>query len=293
MLNTLFYNILKVVFKIFGILSLPSLHRLGAAIGWLIYCCTPKSAKIIKNNIATSGLAQNPQQFKQILNANISETGKSIFETIGIWQKKEGEILPLVQQVYGWQTVKDALLRGKGIIFLTPHLGCFEITSIYYGSKHPITVLYRPPKLKFLHQFIVHGRTRTGVTLAEANANGVRKLMQALKRNEAVGILPDQIPAAGEGEWADFFGRPAYTMTLASKLAEKTGATVIMAFGERLYNGAGYDIHITKVELIATTQLLNAAIEQQIAQKPSQYLWRYDRYKQRRHAMLKQKAINR
>ena len=283
MLNFIF----KTIFKTFGILSLPSLHRLGATLGWIIYYCSPKSAATIKYNIKTSGLAKDTRQFKQILNANILESGKAVLETIGIWQKKEADILPLVKQVHGWEIVKDALQRGKGIIFLTPHLGCFEITSIYYGSKHPITVLYRAPKLKLLRQFILQGRTRTGVTLAEANASGVRKLMQALKRNEAIGILPDQIPAAGEGEWADFFGKPAYTMTLASKLAEKTGATVIMAFGERLENGAGYAIHITQLESIANTGLLNKAIEQQIALKPAQYLWRYDRYKQRRHAMGK------
>ena len=114
--------------------------------------------------------------------------------------------------------------------------------------------------------------------------------MQALKKGEAIGILPDQIPAAGEGEWADFFGKPAYTMTLASRLAEKTGATVIMAFGERLADGQGYRIHLTKVESIATPDLLNQAIEQQIKQKPEQYLWRYNRYKTRRHAMQKNDA---
>ena len=293
MLNFISNFTFKTIFKAFGILSLPSLHRLGAALGWLIYWCTPKSAVTIKKNIEISGLAKNAQQFKQILNTNIAESGKAVLETIGIWQKKEAALLPLVKQVYGWEIVKNALQRGKGIIFLTPHLGCFEIAPIFYGSKHPITVLYRPPKLKFLHQFIVQGRTRTGITLAQADASGVRKLMQALKRNEAIGILPDQIPAAGEGEWADFFGRPAYTMTLASKLAEKTGATVIMAFAERLKNGEGYDIHITKLESIVTAQLLNTSVEQQIALMPCQYLWRYDRYKQRRHAMKKlDKIIN-
>ncbi len=177
--------------------------------------------------------------------------------------------------------------KKKGIIFLTPHLGCFEITSIFYGAKHPITVLFRAPKLTFLLPLITKGRTRTGVSLAEANASGVRKLMQALKRGEAIGILPDQIPKAGEGEWADFFGKPAYTMSLASKLAEKTGATVIMAFGERLENGAGYHIHLNKVDSIATPTLLNAAIEKQIAQKPEQYLWQYNRWKARKHALKK------
>ena len=278
---------LKLFFKCFAILSLPTLHKLGATLGWIIYFYSLKSAKIMKENIRNSSLANSNQTFKHILHVNIAETGKSILETLGIWQKNETELLPLIKQVHHWYLVKDALQLGKGLIFLTPHLGCFEITSIYYGSKHPITVLYRAPKQAWLMPLIEAGRTRTGVILAEANASGVRKLMQALKRGDAIGILPDQIPAEGEGEWADFFGLPAYTMTLASKLAEKTGATVIMAYGERLPDGAGYDIHLKKIESIATPALLNKAIEAQIAQKPSQYLWRYNRFKQRRHAMNK------
>ena len=268
------------------------LHGLGSCLGTLLFHCMPQAKKRVITHISQSQLATNSQEVSKMARESFIELGKAIFETPMIWQKNEADLLPLVQQVNGWNIVKDALKTGKGIIFLTPHLGCFEITSIYYGNKHPITVLYRPPKLKWLENLILKGRKRTGVTLAEANAGGVRKLMQALKRNEAIGILPDQIPAAGEGEWADFFGKPAYTMTLASKLAEKTGATVIMAFGERLANGAGFDIHITRLESIATTTLLNNAIEQQIAIKPTQYLWRYDRYKQRRHAMEKQEAPN-
>lgn len=224
------------------------------------------------------------------LNINAEESGKSLLETLAIWQKSDAELLDLVKQIHGWQHVESALNAKKGIIFLTPHMGCFEITSIYYGAKHPITILYRPPKLKWLQSLMNIGRARPGVTLAEANTQGVRKLMQALKRGEAIGILPDQIPAEGEGEWADFFGKPAYTMTLASRLAVKTGATVMMAFGERLADGQGYEIHLTQVESIATPRLLNQAIEQQITQNPAQYLWQYNRYKARRHAMQKADA---
>lgn len=278
---------LKLFFKCCAILSLPALHKLGALLGWVIYFCSPQAAKMMKSNLTVSGLTKNDDHFSSILHANIAETGKSIVETFGIWQKKEDALLALVKSVHGLGIVKDALQLGRGIIFLTPHLGCFEITSIYYGSKHPITVLYRPPKIKWLESLILKGRTRTGVTLAEANSGGVRKLMQALKRGEAVGILPDQIPSAGEGEWADFFGKPAYTMTLASKLAEKTGATVIMAYGERLAGGSGYAIHLSKCKSIATPSLLNKAIETQIAYNPTQYLWRYNRYKQRRHTIVK------
>ncbi len=275
---------LSIIFKPFSYLPLRILHSLGAALGGLLFYCMLQAKKRAIANITQSQLAINPTDIKEIARKSFAELGKAIFETPMIWQKKEADLLCLVQQIHGWEIVKKALQTGKGIIFLTPHLGCFEITSIFYGNLHPITVLYRPPKLKWLEALILRGRARTGVTLATADTKGVRKLMLALKRGEAIGILPDQIPAAGEGEWADFFGKPAYTMSLASKLAEKTGATVIMGFGERLENGAGYALHLNKVDSIATPTLLNKAIEQQITQKPSQYLWSYNRYKVRRHS---------
>ena len=276
---------LKLFAKLLAQFSLPTIHRLGGSLGHLIHFFTPANSKVQRANLLQSELVNS--NLDEVLKQNIAENGRGLLETLAIWQKPEAELSALVKNVYGWHIVDAALKLGKGIIFLTPHLGCFEITSIYYGSKNPITVLFRPPKLKWLAGLMDAGRSRTGVVLAEANASGVRKLMQALKRGEAIGILPDQIPKAGEGEWADFFGKPAYTMTLAGKLAEKTNATVIMAFGERLTNGAGYNIHLTQVESIATASLLNKAIEAQVAKIPSQYLWRYDRYKQRRYALAK------
>ncbi len=268
-------------------LPLPIIHKLGKALGWLIHWCTPASAHIQRQNLTQSSLCADQARFKQVIQANIGETGKAILETLAIWQWPQDKVVALVKSCHNWHLVKDALARGKGLIFLTPHLGCFEITSIYYASKHPITVLFRPPKKTWISALIDSGRSKGLVKLAPASMQGVRALMQALKKGETVGILPDQIPAAGEGEWADFFGKPAFTMTLASKLAEKTGATVIMAYGERLANGEGYEIHLTKLDSIATPALLNQAIERQIAQKPEQYLWRYNRYKARRHAVSK------
>lgn len=273
--------------KIISCLPLPVIHRLGKALGWLIHACTPSSARIQRKNLIQSGLFSNEKELKKAIHTNISESGKAILETLAIWQWPQPQALQLVKSCENWHLVTEALNKGKGLIFLTPHLGCFEITSIYYASHHPITVLFRPPKKSWLSPLIDTGRVKGQVKLAPANAQGVRALMQALKKGEAIGILPDQIPSAGEGEWADFFGKPAYTMTLAGKLAEKTGATVIMAFGERLTEGQGYRIHLTKVASIATPDLLNQAIEHQIKQKPEQYLWSYNRHKTRRHAMQK------
>jgi Kdo2-lipid IVA lauroyltransferase/acyltransferase len=283
---------LKLITKTIAHLPLKSVHRLGAFLGQLLHKLSSKTAKLRFDNLKQTGIFTNSGDLKHCLEKNIKETGKAALETFFIWGKNSKEIEALVRKANHWECIETALAKGKGIIFLTPHMGCFEITSRYYALYYPITVLYRAPKQQWLTPLIIEGRAQNNITLAEANASGVRKLMQALKRGEAIGILPDQIPAEGEGEWADFFGRPAYTMTLASKLAEKTGATVIMAFGERLPNGQGYELHLTKVDSIATPALLNQAIERQIIQKPSQYLWQYNRYKARRHALQKTNAPN-
>jgi KDO2-lipid IV(A) lauroyltransferase len=280
----------KLLLKPLTLLSLPALHRIGTLIGYIMYALMPESKKNIKENIRQSGLLASNQDINSFIKSNLLESGKSYLESLAIWQKKDNTTLKWVKQCKNWHLAEEALSKKKGIIFLTPHMGCFEITSKFYGAQRPITVLFRRPKMRWLHALTESGRTNQNINLAPANMLGVRLLIQALKRGEAIGILPDQIPGKGEGEWAPFFGKPAYTMSLASKLAEKTGAAVIMAFGERLPNGEGFNIHLTQLEngSIATPTLLNKAIEHQIKQNPSQYLWAYPRYKVRARLLKKQ-----
>ena len=277
------YKILVLMLKLLAKLPLCVVHFLGSAVGWINYLLYQKYANLIYQNLKLSQLTKNEGSFKKTLSLNISETGKAFLETFAIWFKDYSKLKHWYQGCTGWEHVESALAKGKGIIFLTPHLGCFEITSLYYGHFHPITVLFRPPRQSWLMPLINQGRQRGNVSLAPANAQGVKLLLQALKRGEAIGILPDQAPHEGEGEWAPFFDRPAYTMTLASKLAEKSGAQVLMAFGERLENGRGYHIHIKPISDcgINTPTLLNQEIEKAIAQCPAQYMWIYDRYKVR------------
>jgi KDO2-lipid IV(A) lauroyltransferase len=271
------------ILRLLSKLPLRAIHGLGIGLGWLAVLSHVKHMRLIKQNLTSSQLCKTERAFKETLRKNIGETGKAFLETFAIWFKDYGTIKKLYQDCSGWTHVEKALKNKRGIIFLTPHLGCFEITSLYYGQFHPITVLFRPPRQSWLMPLIYEGRQRGQVSLAPANQQGVKQLLQALKRGEAIGILPDQAPHEGEGEWAPFFERPAYTMTLASKLAAKSGAQVLMAFGERLSNGRGYHIHIWPVEQggINTPELLNQEIEKAIAQCPSQYMWVYDRYKVR------------
>lgn len=117
---------------------------------------------------------------------------------------------------------------------------------------------------------------------------GVRALIKALRAGETIGILPDQVPAQGDGVWVDFFGRPAYTMTLAAKLAHVSSAPVILVAAFRLPHGAGYQLQFTPLDgplakdETQAAQQINQALEALIRQQPAQYLWSYNRYKQPR-----------
>jgi Kdo2-lipid IVA lauroyltransferase/acyltransferase len=266
-------------------LPLGWLHRLGALLGWLVYFASPRYAARLRENLEKSGVCIGPAGCRRLLRQAIAEAGKSGIELLAVWLRPEQEALQLMRQCHGWEHVEAALARGKGIIFLTPHLGCFEITSLYYAARHPITVLYRPPKLRWLQPLLEIGRRRGQVTLAPTDMSGVKALLKALKRGEAAGILPDQTPGNGEGVWAQFFGRPAYTMTLAARLARSTDAAVILVYAERLPHGEGFDLWLEPLPIglpeqpAAAARFINAAIEMLIRKQPAQYLWSYNRYK--------------
>jgi KDO2-lipid IV(A) lauroyltransferase len=181
--------------------------------------------------------------------------------------------------------------RGKTLVLLTPHMGSFEVTAQYASRHTPITVLYRAPKMGFLEPLMREGRERPNIRLATADLRGVRQIFAALKRGEPLGMLPDQVPGQGEGEWADFFGQPAYTMTLAAKIAARPEVACFLAYAKRLPRGAGYDLFIRplteKRDGESATRRLNRAVEELVRECPGQYLWGYNRYKTPRGAKPK------
>ena len=270
---------LPVLMRWFARMPLAGLHFFGAVLGWLVYMMSPTYARHCRENLLASGLCRDRLAYRRNLHAVIAETGKSVTELCKVWFGSDADIGRLVSCA-DWGVVETAQRAGKGIIFLTPHLGCFEISALYTAQRLPLTVLYRPPKHAALEGIMHAGRARGLMRLAPASLKGVRLLYKALHRGEAIGMLPDQAPGMGEGEWADFFGRPAYTMTLVTRLQETTGAAVIMAFAERLPRGGGYRLHFTA---IAADPLhpaaLNRAVEDIVRTCPAQYLWGYNRYK--------------
>lgn len=275
-------SLVRWMFSALARLSLRALHSAGGALGVLIYLLDGRYANRLYDNLAYVWHGQPEAAFRKVLHANVREMGKSILELPWVWRRPLEQVLAKVQRVEGREHFTAARERGKGVIVLTPHLGSFEIVGLYVAAAMPMTCMYRVPRMRWLDQIIRSGRERGQMKLAPADVSGVRALLKALKRGEAIGVLPDQVPGNGEGEWVDFFGRPAYTITLAGRLIEASGASVLLAYGERLPDGEGYVIHFSPLALQGgepVTRQINAAQEALIRQCPAQYLWSYNRYK--------------
>ncbi|MCX7960504.1 MAG: lysophospholipid acyltransferase family protein [Burkholderiales bacterium] len=264
--------------RLAALVPLPLAHALGVLLGWAMYALSAAYRRHLRENLAAAGY-RDPA----LRRAAIAEAGKLVAELPAIWLRPRARAAALVRRIEGVELVDAARAAGRPIVFFTPHLGCFEIAARAAAERFPITVLYRAPRLRWLEPLIERGRAGENLRLARADRSGVRELLAALARGEAIGILPDQVPSAGEGEWAEFFGRPAYTMTLAPRLAARPGIVCLLAWGERLPRGAGYVVHVRPMPPAESgespTRRLNRALEALIRECPAQYLWGYNRYK--------------
>lgn len=262
---------------------LAILHALGAFLGWAAYGLSPTYRRRMAANAAQAGLSTG--QWKPA----VASAGRMVMELPYLWMRPPGEsILPRVR-FEGEALLEAALARGKGVLLLTPHMGCFEVAAQAiaerFGDIRPITVLYRPARKPWLRDLVRTSRERPRLHAAPATLAGVRQMIRALRKGEMVGLLPDQVPPEGMGVWAPFFGRDAYTMTLATRLVQQTGAELLLTWVERLPGGQGYVQRFYPFpeslpeDGAESAAAINRSMEQLIRQRPQQYLWGYHRYK--------------
>ena len=266
---------MKNLFRLLARLPLPVLHALGALVGWLSFLASPTYRRRFVANARQAGY-----RLGAVLGA-VAEAGKLVGEVPRLWFGR-----PVALQWEGAELIDAARAAGRGIVFLTPHLGCFEATAQGYASRYGrITVLYRPARKAWLRELVDTARARPNLATAPTTLAGVKQMLKALKGGEAVGLLPDQVPPEGLGVWAPFFGKPAYTMTLSARLAQQAGAAVLLAWGERLAWGRGFRIHLRPwqgelgASAAAAAAQVNVQMEALVRECPRQYLWGYARYK--------------
>jgi KDO2-lipid IV(A) lauroyltransferase len=272
------------------------LHAVGSGLGWAAYALSPSYRERLSANAALAGVGEADRR------AAIAAAGQMSLETPRLWLRAHDAPIADPVRWEGAELIEAVIGSGRGLVLLTPHMGSFEVAAQAYaqrfGARQPITVLYRPARQPLLRELQERVRARPHLATAPANLAGVRLMLRALKRGETVGLLPDQVPPEGMGVWVPFFGRDAYTMTLAAKLVRQSGAEVLAIWGERLPGGAGYVMRpLPLIEPLAEAAALpadaeavaradalaiNRSMETVIRARPAQYLWGYHRYKQPR-----------
>ncbi|TSE25634.1 Lipid A biosynthesis palmitoleoyltransferase [Tepidimonas sediminis] len=277
-------RIVRALVALLAWLPLPLVQGLGWLGGWAAWLASAPYRRRWRAHTRLAGLRGRARW------ASVGAAGQQVAELPRLWFGPPVRV--------GWEGaahIEAALAQRRGVLFLTPHLGCFEVTPRAYAERFgvprgaPITVLYRPSRQAALAALLRQARQRPGMAAVPTTLAGVRQLMQALRRGEAVGLLPDQVPPLGQGVWAPFFGRPAYTMTLAARLAQQPGVQVLLAWGQRLPWGRGYVVHVQPWAQVMEEPLaagpaeaaaqINRAMETLIRRCPQQYLWGYARYK--------------
>jgi len=271
--------------RIAGILPLSIVHGFGALLGYVLWMMRGRARRMAERNLSFV-ITQNDEEIRQrLVRASLVETGKAVAETATIWGRSPEHALGLVREVRGQALFDAARARGKGLIIAAPHLGCWELLNYWLAARTPLSIVYRPPRQPALEPLLLKVRGNLPVEQVRAEGAGVRALYRRLADGGVVGILPDQRPKQGDGVMAPFFGVPALTMVLLSRLARRTGADVLFAFAERLPRGGGFRLHfleapadIADENLDVACAALNRGVERCVALALPQYQWTYKRF---------------
>lgn len=277
--------LLYLLLRLVSLLPLRTVHALGAWIGRRSLRSNSRSARYTATNLRLTRPQLSADQRTALLRRTMEEEGKGATEIAAIWGGGSDKALGLVREVVGGELFEAALASGKGVIIAAPHLGCWELLNYWLCSKTPMAILYRPPRIQAIEALLRKVRGKLAPEQVRAEGAGVRTLFKRLAAGGTVGILPDQKPREGEGEFAPFFGVDALTMVLLPRLASRTGATVLFSFAERLAGGEGFRIHVLPApagvadpDLKVACAALNRGVEQCVELAFSQYQWHYKRF---------------
>ena len=255
-------------------------------VGWLLSVLPNRARNTTEKNLRCCFPDLNEAQLQTLTRQSLQNTASTALEMGKAWMWPVHKTVGLVVETEGFEQYQAAVKAGNGVILMAPHLSNWEVFGFFACDQVPATFMYQPPRQAAVDRLLREVRSRSGVKLAPTNRKGVAQVLSALQAGEMVGILPDQVPADESGVFVPFFGEPAFTMTLISKLASRTGAKVFCGFAQRLPAGRGFravfqqvedSIHDKDVQVSAST--LNRSVENVVTLAPSQYQWEYKRFR--------------
>ena len=258
---------------------------MARCLGGLLLCIRGRAAETTLRNLRTCFPELDGTEIRKLARASLQHSLCAGFEMGRAWRWPLPGLQTLLRESAGVAEFRRAARSGRGTILLAPHLGNWEIFGISMCYGLPSSFLYAPPDSPAFDDLLRASRERGGLRMAAGKA-GVAKLLRALGRGEVIGILPDQVPADGSGEFSPFFGEPAYTMTLAARLAQRPGVRVFCGYAERLPRAEGFRIHMGELDLrrkqlSESVAAMNQAVEELVRQRPEQYQWEYKRFRRR------------
>ncbi len=283
------FRLLILLLHFFALLPLRVARGLGRLLGDICWLTRGSMAGTTLTNLALCFPGMDVAERKKLARASLRHTFMTITEGGAVWLWPAARALALIHKVEGLELMRAAHAAGRGVIMLGPHLGHWELTGLYLNAAGcgQNSQLFQAPDDPRFANFIFAARSRAGAQMVPTDQKGVGLLLQALRRGEVIGILPDQVPPASGGDFAPFFGVPALTMSLACRLQQKTGARVLMVFARREPDpNQGFTIVIQEPDPKVYAEHIpdalagmNHSIETLMTGVPEQYQWEYKRFK--------------
>jgi KDO2-lipid IV(A) lauroyltransferase len=269
----------------------PLAHGLCISVGLLIYVLHGRLRKVGMRNLDIAFPAKSRQEKKQILQTLFIGLGRQLAEFC-LFPRYTGNNVTRVAVYEGFENFANAHARGNGVVFLTAHIGGWEVSSFAHSLYgHPMNIVVRPLDNPYVDRMVTRYRTMHG-NRTFSKQEYARGLIKALKKGEVVGILMDTNMTPPQGAFVDFFGVPACTATGVARVALHTDAAVVPAFCVWDRELGKYKICFEpamklvrtgddEADAIANTAAFNKAIEKYVVRYPEQWLWVHRRWKTR------------
>ncbi len=195
----------------------------------------------------------------------------------------------MIQDIENIDVFEKAQAKGRGVLLLMPHLGCWEFMNVFLKGRMKVSALYDRPNVNGLDDFITSTREKFGARMFPINIGGLRQVFKSLERNELLVFLPDQVPDYGaRGFIGTFFGHDAYTSDLVHRVISKYDSEIVFGMVVRNFSEGRVkyricfekpadEIYSKDVEVHISS--LNSSLEGLVMKAPEQYQWSYKRYK--------------